>query len=208
VVRDVRERGYELAPKVGVYQPAAQTALPYQTSELVVRVANDPADVVPEVRRVIAGIDPGQPVAAVRTMDDVIDLSVAGRRQQLILLGTFAGLALLLACVGLYGLLSYGVTQRSREIGLRMALGADAGSVVRMVMGRGMLLTAAGLAGGLGASWALTRWMKNLLYGVRPTDLATFCGVVALFALVAAAACFVPARRASRLDPIVVLREE
>jgi ABC-type antimicrobial peptide transport system permease subunit len=135
-------------------------------------------------------------------------LDVADRHQQMLLLGAFAALALLLASIGLYGVLSYVVLQRSRELGLRLALGASAGSVMRLVVARGLTLTAAGLAIGLAAAWALTRTMQNLLFGVTAGDPATFGIVVALLGSIALAACYVPARRASRLDPIAVLRAE
>ena len=141
-------------------------------------------------------------------MDDIVDLDVADRQQQMVLLGAFAGLALLLASIGLYGVLSYAVTQRSRELGLRMALGASAGSVMRMVVARGLSLTAAGLAIGLALAWALTRTLQNLLYGVAAGDPATFAVVVGLLGAIALAACYLPARRASRLDPIAVLRAD
>ncbi len=141
-------------------------------------------------------------------MDEIVDLDVADRHQQMVLLGAFAGLALLLASIGLYGVLSYAVTQRSRELGLRIALGASAGSVMRMVVGRGLSLTAVGLAIGLGLSLAATRTLQSLLYGVSAVDPWTFGAVVALLGGIALAACYLPARRAARLDPIVVLRAE
>jgi len=171
-------------------------------------VNGDPLSLAPALRRIISTVDPEQPVSNIGTMDDILDVAIADHRQQMTLLGTFAGLALLLASIGLYGVLSYAVTQRSREIGLRIALGATAASVVRMVVGRGLLLTGTGLAIGLAASWALTRLMKNLLYGVQATDATTFAAVTALLATVALIACWLPARRAGRVDPIVVLREE
>ena len=124
------------------------------------------------------------------------------------LLGIFAGLALLLASIGLYGVLAYAVTQRRREIGLRMALGANASSVTGIVVRHGMALTGSGLALGLAASWAVTRTLKTSLYGVTATDPTTFAAVAGLLALVALAACLLPARWAARVDPIVVLREE
>jgi putative ABC transport system permease protein len=206
VVKDLRECGYEIAMKPAIYQPAAQAARP--TRELIVRTAGNPLALVPAVRRVIAAVDPEQPVSWVRTMDELIDLNVSDRRQVLALLATFAALALVLACVGLYGILSSAVAQRGRELGLRMALGASGASVQRMVVGRGLLLTAAGLSIGLGASWALTRLMKNLLYGVDAVDPATFAGVAAFLGGVALIASWIPARRASRLDPMAILREE
>ncbi|HWJ41673.1 MAG TPA: FtsX-like permease family protein, partial [Candidatus Limnocylindrales bacterium] len=168
----------------------------------------DPATFTSSVRRVIASVDPEQPVSNVQTMDEIVDLNVADRKQQMTLLGAFAGLALLLASIGLYGVLSYSVTQRSREIGLRMALGASAGSVTRMVVRHGVTLTGVGLLIGLIGSWASTRALKNLLYGVSSTDPLTFAAVGVVLTLIALAACWIPARRASRVDPIVVLREE
>ncbi len=208
VVADVHERGYELAMKPGVYVPI--TALDYDWGPdiLVLRTKGDPALLAPAVRRVIASIDPDQPVSELRTMDEIVDLNVADRQQQMTLLGAFAALALVLASIGLYGVLSYAVTQRSREIGLRMALGASAASVIRMIVARGLALTGMGLAIGLVAAWLATRAMKNLLYGVAATDRLTFAAVAGLLGFVALIACWAPARRASRVDPIVVLRDE
>jgi ABC-type antimicrobial peptide transport system permease subunit len=141
-------------------------------------------------------------------MDDILDLEVADRHQQMVLLGAFAALALVLASLGLYGLLAYAVAQRSREIGLRIALGATPRAVVTMVAARGLGLAAAGLASGVIASWAATRAMSGVLYGVPPTDLPTFAAVVLLLGTVALIACVVPAARASRVDPMIVLREQ
>ena len=207
VVRDVHERGYAPAMKPGVYLPFSQKAsdLP---EYLIVRTVGDPEQLAGAVRRIVAGVDPDQPVSAVRSMDEIVDLDIADRQQQLVLLAAFAGLALLLVSVGLYGVLSYAVTQRSREIGLRMALGASAGSVMRMVIARGLALTAAGLAIGLALAWALTRTLQHLLYGVAAADPVTFGAVVGLLGAIALAACYLPARRASRLDPIAVLRAD
>jgi putative ABC transport system permease protein len=207
VVHDVHERGYELAMKPGVYVPLAQ--MPDASPEtLVMRVTRRPADVTEAARRVIAGIDPTQPVTAVRTMDDIIDSGVADRHQQTIMLGAFAALALLLASLGLYGLLAYGVTERRREIGLRIALGATRHSVIGMVVARGLGLTTIGLAVGVAAAWGATRAMTNLLYGVGAMDPLTVAAVVALLGTVALAACALPALRASRVDPMIVLRDE
>jgi putative ABC transport system permease protein len=209
VVKDVRERGYELEMKPGVYIPYPQfTETWAQPENIMVRTKSDPAAITGAVRRVIASVDPEQPVAAVRTMDEILDRDVEDRTQQMSLLSAFASLALLLASIGLYGVLSYAVTQRSREIGLRMALGASARTVVGMVVGRGLVLTGAGLAIGLALAAAGARVMKTMLYGVDAFDPGTFAGVAALLCGIAALACWVPARRASRVDPIVVLREE
>jgi len=207
VVKDVRERGHTLAQKPLVYLPYAQRlgAIP---EYLVVRTAGTPADLVEPIRRVIARVDPDQPISAVRTMDEIVDLDVADRRQQMILLGAFAGLALLLASIGLYGVLSYAVAQRSREIGLRIALGATTGSVMRVVVARGVALTGVGLAIGLALAWAGTRALQNVLYGVTAGDPSTYAAVVGLLATIALLASYLPARRASRMDPITVLRAD
>ncbi|MBZ5604262.1 MAG: ABC transporter permease, partial [Acidobacteriia bacterium] len=209
VVRDVQERGYAIEMKPGVYLNYPQTPDIWATPErLVIRTKTDALALAGSVRAAIASVDPEEPVSSVETMDQIIDENVADRQQQMTLLGAFAGLALLLASVGLYGVLSYAVTQRSREIGLRMALGASAANVVRLVVGRGLALTGTGLAIGLAAAWAATRLMSKLLYGVAPTDAATYAEVAALLAFIGLAACWIPARRASRVDPITVLREE
>jgi putative ABC transport system permease protein len=207
VVADVQERGYDLWMKPGIYVPTAQME-GWTPDYLVVRGKNDAAALTPAIRRVIASVDPERPISEVRSMNEIVDLNVADRRQQMVLLGAFAGLALVLASIGLYGVLSYSVTQRSREIGLRIALGATSSNVTRLVVGHGIALTAAGLLLGLLGSWAATRALKNLLYGVSTTDPVTFSAVAALLLLIALAACWIPARRAASLDPIVVLREE
>jgi predicted permease len=209
VVEDVQERGYDLWMKPGFYIPTTQEVYPPSDSDyLAVRTKGDPMAPVAAIRRIVASIAPDVPVANVETMDDIIDSNVVDRRQQMLLLGAFAALALVLASIGLYGVLSYAVTQRSREIGLRMALGASGSSVVRMVVRHGLVLTGIGIAIGLAGSWAATRSLKNLLYGVTATDPVTFAEVAALLTLIALAACWIPARRASKVDPVIVLREE
>jgi putative ABC transport system permease protein len=209
VVHDVHERGYELAMKAGVYIPFEQIKDTWALPEsLAVRTGSDPASLTSAVRHVIAEADPEQPVAAVATMDEVLARDVEDRDQQMTLLTAFAALALLLASLGLYGLLAYTVTQRSREIGLRMALGATASRVVAMVVLRGVALSAAGLLLGLSAAWLLAGAMSKILYGVTATDPGTYGAVALLLCAIAAAASWIPARRAVRIDPIVVLREE
>ena len=201
-----RKRGYDLWMKPGFYIPTTQEVYPPSDSDyLAVRTKGDP---MAAIRRIVTSIDPDVPVANVETMDDIIDRTVVDRRQQMMLLGVFAALALALASIGLYGVLSYGVTQRAREIGLRMALGASGSSVVGMVVRHGLALTGIGIALGLAGSWAATRSLKNLLYGVTATDPVTFAEVAALLMLIALAACSIPARRALKVDPIKVLREE
>ena len=141
-------------------------------------------------------------------MDDIVDLEVADHKQQTTLLGAFAALALVLAALGIYGVLAYAVTQRTREIGLRMALGADSGDVTRMVVGEGLALTGLGIAIGLAAAFALTRTMTKLLVGVAASDPAVYSGVAVLLAVIALVACYIPAARAARVDPMVALRDE
>jgi putative ABC transport system permease protein len=209
VVKDVRERGLEPALRAGIYLPYEQWtdtwALP---DSLVVRTTGDAASLTSAVRHVVQSVDPEQPVTAISTMEDLIDLDVADRQQQTRLLSAFAALAMLLASLGLYGLLAYTVSQRSREIGLRMALGASAPQVLRAVVMRGLGLAVLGLAAGFAASRALSQTMSGMLYGVTATDPATYGWVALLLLAIVAAACWLPARRAVRIDPIVVLREE
>jgi predicted permease len=209
VVKDVRERGYELETKPGAYVVYAQApATGFQPEYLVVRTNGDPISVAPAVRRVISELDPEQPVSTIRSMEQIVDMNVIDRTAQTTLLSTFAALALLLACLGLYGVLSYAVAQRTREIGVRLALGATAGEIARVVVGRGLALTAAGLTAGLALAWAATRTMQSLLVGIDAGDAATFTGVLGLLIIVALGACSVPALRAARVDPVRVLRQE
>jgi predicted permease len=209
VVREVRERGYQASLKSGVYFSTAQAPEAWAVPEyLVIRMRRESTELADAARRVIAAVDPAQPVSAVRTMNDIIDLEVADRHQQMVLLGAFAALALVLASLGLYGLLAYAVAQRSREIGLRIALGATPRAVVTMVAARGVALAAVGLVAGVAAGWAATRTMSSVLYGVPAIDLLTFGAVVALLGTVALVACVIPAARASRVDPMIVLREQ
>jgi len=178
------------------------------SSVFLVRTGADPAAVVPAVRGAVLEAGHDQPVYGVRTMDDIVSASIADRRFIMLLLGVFAGLALLLAAVGIYGVISYTVAQRTREIGIRMALGAGQADVLKVVIGQGMLPVLAGLAIGLAASFGLTRLMAGMLYGVRPGDPATSVGVALVLAAVALIATLVPARRAARVAPVVALRCE
>jgi ABC-type antimicrobial peptide transport system permease subunit len=162
----------------------------------------------PEFRRAVRELDPSLPLVRMRTMDEVVGAAVAEPRFLTLLLGIFAGLALLLAAVGTYGVLSYLVTERYREIGIRMALGADRRTILTLVMRRGLLLSVAGLVAGLLASAALTRVMASLLFNVTPTDPATLVTVSAIIIGVAATACVVPALRATRVDPLAGLRQD
>jgi putative ABC transport system permease protein len=209
VVADVQERGYDLWMKPGFYLPASQEVYGSSNSDfLIVRANGDPLALVPAIRRIVASVDPNVPVSNVQTMGDIIDLAVSDRHQLTILLGAFAALALLLASVGLYGVLAYAVTQRSREIGLRMALGASGFSVRALVVRQGLTLTSIGLAIGVAASFAAARSLKTALYGITGINPTTLAAVAAVLTIVALVACSIPARRACRVDPIVVLREE
>jgi ABC-type antimicrobial peptide transport system permease subunit len=209
VVKDVRERGLEVDLKPAVYLPIVQVPFGWNIpSQLAIRTAMNPQAVAKAARAVIWSVDRDQPISDVRTMDDIVDLEVADHRQQTTLLGAFAALALVLASLGIYGVLSYAVTQRTREIGLRMALGANSGDVTRMVVGQGLALTGLGIAIGLAAAFALTRTMTKLLVGVAASDPTVYIGVAALLAVIAFIACYIPAARASRVDPMIALRDE
>lgn len=175
---------------------------------LLTRTDVEPTSLAPAVRAEIAALNKDQPIFNVRTMDQIVSQSVAPRRFSMLLLTVFAVVALMLASIGIYGIMSYSVTQRTREIGLRMTLGAQRGNVLRMVIGQGMKLALVGVVMGLIASLALTRTMKTLLFGVSPTDPLTFLAIALLLALVALLACWVPARRATKVDPMVALRYE
>jgi len=209
VVKDVRERGLEIDMKPAVYLPVVQVPLGWNIpAQLAIRTSMNPLTVAKAAREVIWSVDREQPISEVRTMDDIVDLEVADHKQQTTLLGAFAALALVLASLGIYGVLSYAVTQRTREIGLRMALGANAKDVTRMVVGQGLALTVLGIAIGLAAAFGLTRTMTKLLVGVGAGDPAVFAGVAAILAVVAFVACYIPAFRASRVDPMIALRDE
>ena len=213
VVADVLETGYDGGSRLGMqgsrpgmYVLASQVRR--AADNLVIRVAGDPLAVASAARRVVARVDAEQPVAAVRTMDEIIDLEVVDRRGQSILLTAFAASALLLAAIGLYGLLSHLVAQQRQEIGIRMALGATTNAVRQAIVGRGLALTVAGLAFGVLAALAGTSIMRNLLFGVQPNDPATFVVVAALLLTVSLIASWLPARRATRVDPMTALRME
>jgi len=175
---------------------------------VVLRTQGDPVAIMGPVRRAVEEIDPREVIYNVQTMEAVLATSLAARRLSMILLGVFAGLALVLACVGIYGVISYLVGQRTREIGVRMALGAQRGDVLRLVLGHGAGMALLGVGIGVAAALALTRLMSRLLFGVSPTDPLTFTAVAILLTLVAVAACYIPARRAMSVDPIEALRHE
>jgi len=175
---------------------------------VVVRTAVEPASLVPEVRRIVAEVDKSAPVSEVKTMEHIVDEAVTQPRFNLFLLGLFGGIALLLSAAGIYGVTAYAVAQRTHEFGIRMALGAQVGDVLRMILGQGMRLIAVGIVIGLVASFALTRLLKSLLFGVSVTDPLTFVAITLLLTFVALLACYIPARRATKVDPLVALRYE
>ncbi len=176
--------------------------------EFVVRTQGSPEMEMGPIRRALAQISPEIVTYGTETMDGIIFRSLAARRFSMILLGIFAGLALVLSCVGIYGVISYLAGQRTHEIGIRMALGAKQMDVVRLILGQGAKMALLGVVTGLAASLALTRLMAKLLFGVSANDPATFVAVACLLILVALAACYIPALRAMRVDPVVALRNE
>ena len=207
VVKDVLERGYGQEAKPAVYVTSAQGPRFFPTINLIVRVNGDPLGYVPAIQRIVRAVDPDQPVRLARTMTDLIGLTIGDRRQQTTLLVVFGALALVIASLGLYGLLAQTVSARGREIGIRMALGATWRNVLRTVMSRGIVLTGAGVGIGAVLAWSVTRALDTLLYGVRATDPLTFVMVAALLGTVSAVACAIPAVRAARVDPMLVLRD-
>lgn len=206
IVGDVKHEGLEEQTSAQTYEPYAQQ--PFSGMTLIARTAGDPARLSGAIRGEVLKIDKEQPVSNVRTLKDYLSTSVAQQRFSVLLLGIFAAVAMALACVGIYGVLSYSVTQRRREIGVRMALGAARRDVLRLVVGHAMLLTLTGVAIGLGAAFALTRAMSTLLFGVSATDPTTFGLIALLLVAVALLAALVPARRATKVDPMVALRVE
>jgi predicted permease len=208
VVRDIRERGLLFDMKPAIYVPITQMEKPDNYSTLVVRTGSDPSSVFKSVEGAVWSVDPQQPVTRVRTMEQMIEENVADRTRPMVLLGVFAGLALVLACLGVYGVLAYAVAQRTREIGVRMALGAKPVDVTRMILERGMKLSAMGLVVGAALAAALGALLQTLLFGVTPMAPGIYAGTAAALVLVAMLACVIPAQRAARVDPAVALRSE
>jgi putative ABC transport system permease protein len=209
VVGDVRQVGLQGEQRLEMYASYKQDPRGFiAPRDLVVRTKIEPASIVAAVREQVWAVDKDQPVSNIRTMEQVFASAVARERFQTLLLGLFAALALVLAVVGLYGVMSYAVTQRTHEIGIRMALGAQRKEVLRLIIGQGMVLTLVGVALGLGVALAVTRLMAGILYGVTATDPTTFVAVASLLAAVAFIACYIPARRATKVDPLVALRYE
>ena len=208
VAGDVHYAALRTPPAAVVYAPFAQGAEGTTTMFLAVRALEEPLALVGAIRERVRQVDPDVPVSNVQTMEARVSASVAQPRLQAIVLGTFAGLALLLAAVGVYGVMSYAARQRTREIGIRMALGASGRAILTLLLGKGLAMVAVGVGGGLLGAAALTRALRSLLYGVSATDPLVFAGITAVLATVALLAALVPARRATRLDPVLALREE
>jgi putative ABC transport system permease protein len=206
VVGDVRHTTLETESRPTTYWSPARFAYPWNS--VVIKTAGDPMRIVPEVAAIVHEADATIAVAEVRPMTEVMSISVAERRFTMLLLSTFAGLALLLAAIGIYGVIGYAVTQRTQEIGIRMALGAQRAAVLKMVVGQAMTLAMTGVAIGGAGAFVLTRLIQKLLFGVRPSDPITFVAVAALLATVAAAASLMPGLRATRVDPVTALRNE
>jgi putative ABC transport system permease protein len=175
---------------------------------IVLRTDVDPRSLTGAVRDAVLAVDPEQPVFDMKTMDQRVADAASGTRFNATLLGFFGFVALALAAVGVYGVIAYSVAERTHEIGIRVALGASRGDVAGMVMSQGMAMTAAGLLFGLAGAWVVTRYMSGLLYGIAPRDPATFGVAAGMLGVVALAACYLPARRAMRVDPMVALRHE
>lgn len=207
VLADLKYTKLDADPEPEVYVPYRQLPL-LQISDVVIRTKGDPRALAPDLRKLISGIDPAQPVIEVTTLEKELADSIAPRRFNMMLLAIFAGIAVLLAAVGIYGVMSHAVTQRTQEIGVRIALGARQDEVVRMVVRQGMAVVAVGVGIGLVAAFALTRLMGGLLYEVKPSDPQTFGVVCLVLASAALFACWLPARRAAGVDPVVALRYE
>jgi putative ABC transport system permease protein len=208
VVGDVKHFGLDLPEQPALYSPYTQINSWKRWMTFAVRTQADPAAMTQAVKDQIWKVDAQLPITRAQTMDEVAATSFDARRFNMLLLTLFAGLALVLAAVGVYGVMSYAVTQRTHEIGIRMALGAQVGNVMRLVMKSGLVIAMVGVAIGLGGAFALTRLMRTLLFAVEPTDKATFAGVSICLLLIALAACYLPARRATKVDPLQALRYE
>ena len=209
VVEDVKNLGLENPPGTEVYFPPGQTyTRGTGSSYMVLRSHGAPSRLMAAVRHEVRQIDPSLPVTRLRSLSDVVSGGQSGPRFLTQLITVFSIVALLLAAVGIYGVISYSVAQRTKEFGVRMALGAQKSDVLGSVLGRGMMLAACGITTGLGSAFVLTRFLSTLLFGVTPTDLLTFTIVSILLGIVALLASYIPARRATTVNPMVALRYE
>jgi putative ABC transport system permease protein len=206
VVGDVKEAGLAEENPPEIYLAYAQ--LPVSSMDVLLRTAVGPMTLAPAAATVVHSLDPELPIARLHTLDDIVARSVSEPRFYVVLLGAFAGTALFLAALGIFGVMSYAVVQRSREIGIRVALGAHPAHLRRMVLGQALLLAVAGVGLGLLGSLGLSRVIAGLLFDLSPTDPATLAGVALLLTAVALLASYLPARRATRVDPLIALRSE
>jgi putative ABC transport system permease protein len=206
VVGDIKSDGFDAPSVPHIYVPLGQFAP--VNAVVFLRSGGDAGNLGEAVRREVEKVDPNIPVHSISSMDQIIARSLADRRFALELLGIFAGVALLLAAIGIYGVMAYSFSQRTHEIGIRIALGAQGKDIFRMAVGEGMRLVVIGLAVGLLGAVALTRFVRTMLFGVSPADPLTFGAISAALAAVAFLACYIPARRATRVDPLVALRDE
>ncbi len=206
VVGNIKTEGFDQPDQPHLYLPVLQN--PGYAMAVYVRTEGNPAALTQAVRQQVQAVDPNLPLFGEQTMDDLVATSLAQRRFAMQVIGLFGLLALFLAGVGIYGVMAYSVTQRTREIGIRLALGASAGSILRWLLSQGMRLTLIGAAVGVLGALAVTRLLRGLLFGVAPTDVVTYAGLTLLLAAVALLACYIPARRATKVDPLVALRYE
>jgi putative ABC transport system permease protein len=206
VAADVRSLELREEPAPEFYLSALQDT--FRGMSVVIRSSVEPASLASAVRRAVTEVDKSASVSNINTMEQLVAESVTQPRFNLFLLGLFACVALLLSAAGIYGVTAYSVTQRTHEFGIRMALGAQVSDVLKMILGQGMSLIAVGITFGLVGSFALTRLIKKLLFGVSATDPLTLIAITLLLALVALLACYIPARRATKVDPLTALRYE
>lgn len=206
IVGSVHHEGLHVPPRPTMYVPFRQGV--FSTMWIMMRTPGDPMALANDARQALREIDPTLPAAAMAPLTNVVDESIAQRRFSMLLLAVFAAVALFLAAVGLYGVVAYAVSQRTQEIGLRMAIGAQRSDVLRMVLGDGMKLAAVGVVFGLGAAMALARYTGSMLFGVTPLDAVSYAATAAVMLGVSALACYVPARRASAVDPLQALRTQ
>jgi putative ABC transport system permease protein len=207
VVRDFKQVGLDTNVRLEVYTLQAQT--PWGNSrDIVVRTAGEPLALANALRSQVQSLDRNLPIARLQTMESLVSGSVSQPRFRTLLLSLFAALALILAMIGIYGVIAYSVTQRTHEIGIRLALGAQRRDVLQLVLRQGMRLTGIGVLAGLAGALAMTRLMQGLLFGISPTDLLTFAAIPLLLTGVALLACWLPARKATKVDPLIALRHE
>ena len=208
LVADSKQDSVDSEPLPELYEPYAQHPFASFLVTFVVRTASNPADVAAAVRQAVRQVDSDQPVIQMRTTQDVISESIWRQHVSASMLGLFAAIALVLSAVGIYGVLSYSVSRRTHEIGIRSALGATRADLLRMVAGEGLILTLTGVGWGIVVALSLTRLLTGLLYGIRPRDPLTFAALALLLIMVALMAMYIPARRATKVDPMVALRYE